>query len=104
MKLLRSTKSKIIKNKNGENVPHFQITEVVLNHCNVVHNDYQRSSRVLYIYPNKSFGHLLDISSKNFIFLKTSNSEFSYIEVWFTDQISKQLGIVRQNKHYFNYN
>ena len=41
--------------------------------------------------PNKSFGQLLDISIKNFISLKTFNSEFSYIEVWFTDQICKQL-------------
>ena len=41
--------------------------------------------------PNKSFGQLLDISIKNFISLETFDSEFSYIEVWFTDQISKQL-------------
>ena len=41
--------------------------------------------------PNKLFGHLLDISSKNFIFFKTFNSEFSYIELWFTDQSSKPL-------------
>ena len=62
--------------------------------CNIVNNDYKQDSRVLYTFvPNKSFGQLLDISSKNFIFLKTFDSEFSYIEVWFTDQNSKQLDI-----------
>ena len=94
MKLLGSTKSKITKDKNGENVPHLEITEAVLIHCNIVNNDYQQDSRVLYTFvPNKSFGQLLDISPKNFIFLKTFDSEFSYIEVWFTDQNSKPLEI-----------
>ena len=74
MKLLGSTKSKITKDKNGENVPHLEITEVVLIHCSIVNNDYQQDSRVLYTFvPNKSFGQLLDISSKNLIFLKTFN-------------------------------
>ena len=94
MKLLASTKSKITKDENGENVPHLEITEVVLMHYNIVNNDYQQDSRVLYTFvPNKSFGQLLDISPKNFIFLKTFDSEFSYIEVWFTDQNSKPLEI-----------
>ena len=94
MKLFGSTKSKITKDKNGENVPYLEITEIVLIHCNIVNNDYQQDSRVLYTFvPNKSFGQLLDISPKNFIFLKTFNSEFSYIEVWFTDQNSKPLEI-----------
>ena len=82
MKLLGSTKNKITKDKNGENVPHLEITEVVLVHCNIVKNDYQQDSRVLYKFvPNKSFGQLLDNSHKNFIFLKTFNSEISYIEI-----------------------
>ena len=69
MKLLGSTKNKITKDKNGENVPHLEITEVVLVHCNMVNNDYQNDSRVLYTFvPNKSFGSLLDISSSNNIF------------------------------------
>ena len=90
MKLLGSTKSKINKDKNSENIPHLEITEVILVHCNIVNNDYQQDSRVLYTFvPNKSFGQLLDISSKKFIFLKSFNLEFSYIEVWFTDQNSK---------------
>ena len=54
MKVLGSTKNKIGKDKNGENVPHFEITEVVLVHCNIVNNVYQQDSRVLYIFvPNK---------------------------------------------------
>ena len=94
MKLLGSTKSKITKGENGDNVPHLEITEVVLIHCSIVNNDYQQDSRVLYTFaPNKSFGQLLDISTKSFIFLKTFDSDFSYIEVWFTDQNSKPLEI-----------
>ena len=59
MKLLGSVKNKITNDKNGENVPHLEIAEVVLVHCNVVNNDYQQDSRVLYTYvPNKSFGQL----------------------------------------------
>ena len=69
MKLLANTKIKITKHKNGENVPHLEITEVVLIHCNIVNNVYQQDSRVLYTFiPNKSFGQLLDISRKNFVF------------------------------------
>ena len=94
MKLLGSTKNKITKDKNEENVPHLEITEVVLVHCNMVHNDYQQDSQVLYTFvPNKSFGSLLDISPSNHIFLKTFNSEYDEIVVWFTDQNSKPLEI-----------
>ena len=77
IKLLGSTKSKITKDENSENVPHLKITEVVLVHCNIANNDYQQGSRVLYTFiPNKLFGQLLDISPKNFIFKKMLNSEF----------------------------
>ena len=87
MKLLESTKSKKTKNENGENIANLEITEVVLVHCNIVNNNYQQNSRVLYTFvPNKLFGQFLDISPKNYIFLKTFDSEFSYIEGWFTDQ------------------
>ena len=86
MKLLGSTESKITKDKIGENVPHFEIAEVVLVHCNIVNNDYQQDSRALYTFvPNKPFGSLLQTSLKNYIFLVTFNSEFQAIEVWFTD-------------------
>ena len=77
MKLLESTKSKITKDENGENVPHLEITEVALVHCNIVNNEYQQDLRVLYTsIPNKSFGQLLDISPKYFTFFKTFHSEF----------------------------
>ena len=73
-KLLGSTKNKIIKNENGKNFLHLELTEVLLVRCNIFNNDYQHDSRVLYTFvPNKSFGQLVDISSKNFMFLKTFN-------------------------------
>ena len=76
-------------------MPYLEITEVVLVHCDIINNNYQQYLRVLYTFiPNKSFGQLLDISPKSFIFLKTFDSEVSYIEVWFTDQNSKPLEIV----------
>ena len=71
MKLLGNTENKIIKDKNGENVPHLEITKVVLVHYNIVNNDYQQDSRVLYTFvPNKRFGNLLEISPTNHIFVK----------------------------------
>ena len=92
MKLLGSTENKITKDKNGENVPHLEITEVVLVHCDIVNNDYQQDSRVLYTFvTNKPFGSLLEISATNHIFLKTFNSEYDEIKVWLTDQNSQQL-------------
>ena len=94
MKLLGSTKSKITKDKNGENVPHLEITEVVLVHCDIVNNDYQQDSKVLYTFlPNKRFVSLLEISPTNHIFLKTFNLEYDKIKVWFTDQNSQPLEI-----------
>ena len=80
IKLLGSIKNKITKDDNGGNVPHFEISEVVLIYCKIVNNDYQQGSRVLNIFvPNKSFDQLL----------KIFDSELSYIEVWFTDHKSK---------------
>ena len=94
MELLGSAKNKITKDKNEENVLHLEITEEVLVHRNIVNNNYQHDSRVLYIFiPNRSFAQLLDTSLKSFIFLKNFNSDFSYIEIWFTDQMSKSLEI-----------
>ena len=69
MKLLGSTKSKITKDENGENVPYLEVTEVVPIRCNFFNNIYQQNSRVLYVFvPNKLFGQLLDISPGNFVF------------------------------------
>ena len=93
MKLLGSTEKKTTKDENSENVPPLEITEVVLVHCDVVNNDYQQDSRVFYTFvPNKTLGGLLEISPTN-IFLKTFNSEYNEIKVWFTDQNSQPLEI-----------
>ena len=92
MKLLGSTESKKTKDKNGENVPHLEVVELELVHCNLVNNDYQQDSRILVTFvPNKTFGSLLEISPTNQAFLKTFNSEYQEVKVWFTDQTSKPL-------------
>ena len=94
MKLLGSTENKITRGKNGENVSHLEITEIVLVYCNIVNNDYQQDSIVLYTFvPNKPFGSLLEISPTNHLFLKTFNSEYDEIIVWLTDQNSQPLEI-----------
>ena len=94
MKLLGSSKSKITKDENGEDVPNLEVVEVVLVHCNLVNNDYQQESRILYTFvPNKTFGSLLEISPKSHVFLKTFNSEFREIKVWFTDQKRRTLEV-----------
>ena len=94
MKMLGSTVSKITKDKNGENVPHIEIAELVLVHCNLVNNDYQQNSRILYTFvPKKTFGSLLEILPPIHSFLKTFNSEFQEIKMWFTDQTSKPLEV-----------
>ena len=94
MRLLGSAENKITKDKNGENVPHLEIVELVLVHCNPVNNDYQEDSRILFTFvPNKAFGNLLEISPTNHVFLKTFNSEFQETKIWFTDQISMPLEV-----------
>ena len=93
IELLGSTENKIIKDKNGEKVPHLEIAEVVLVYCSIFNNYYQQASRVLYILvPKKPLGVLSEISPTN-IFLKTFNSELQVIEVWFRDQNSQSLVI-----------
>ena len=75
-------------------MPHLEIVELVLVHCNLVNNDYLQDSKILYTFvPKKPFCSLLEISSTNHIFLKTFDSEFQEIKVWFTDQTSKPLGV-----------
>ena len=84
MKLLVSTKSKITKDENDENLRYLEVTEVVLVHCNFVNNDYQQNSRVWYTFvPNISFCQLLDILSPKIIFLEFFDLEFSYISLIF---------------------
>ena len=90
MKLLGNTKKVVDKNKNGENIPKLESVEVVLVHCNLVKNDYQHASKVLFTFdPNKQFGQLINISPHSLPMMNTVNTEFSSVAIWFTDQVSK---------------
>ena len=94
MQLLGSSKKVIDKNKDGEIVPRLEPVEVVLVHCNLVNNSYQQASKVLFIFvPNKQFGQLITITPHSLTMLKTTNAEFSFIEIWFTDQNNRPLEI-----------
>ena len=93
MKLLGSTKNKITKNENRKNVPRLEMTKVILVHCNTVNNDSQHNSRILYAFVPNRLSANCQIFHLKTLFLKTFHSEFSYIEIWFTNQNSKLLGI-----------
>ena len=94
MKLLGSSKKDVDQDKDGENVPKVESFEAVLVHCNLVNENYQQASKVLFTFvPNNQFGQLIDISPHSLTLLNTANTEFSFVEVWFTDQNSKQLEI-----------
>ena len=94
MRLLGSTKKDVDADKNSENVPKLESVEDVLLHCNLVKNDYQHSSKILFSFvPNKRFGQLINISPNTLMMMNTVNTEFSQIEVWFTDQFGKPLEI-----------
>ena len=94
MKLLGSTSSIIDKDKNSETVPKVENVEVVLVHCNLVNNSYHQHLRVLFTFvPNKKYGQLISISPHSLVFLRTMNTEFSEIEIWFTDQNNNSLEI-----------
>ena len=94
MKLLGSKKKDVDQDKDGEDVPKLESVEVVLVHCNLVNNNYQQASTVLFTFvPNKQFGQLINIAPHLLTMLNTTNTEFLPIEVWFNDQNSKQLEI-----------
>ena len=94
MKLLGSTSNIIDADKNSENVPRLENVEVVLVHFNLVNNSYQQHSRVLFTFlPDRQYGQLISISPNSSIILKTMNTEFSEIEIWFTDQNNNSLEI-----------
>ena len=94
MNLLGSTKKVVDQSKNGENVPKLESVDVVLVHSNLVKNDYQLTSKVLFSFvPDKQFGQLINISPHSLTMMNTINTEFSFIEVWFTNQASKALEI-----------
>ena len=68
--------------------------KIVLVHCNLVNNNYQQASKVLFTFvPNKQFRQLIYISPYSLTKLSTTNTKFSSLEVWFTDQDSKPLEI-----------
>ena len=94
MKLLGSTKDIIDADKNSENVPRLENVEVVLLHCNLVNNSYLQHSRVLFTFVStKQYNQLISISPHSLVFLKTMNTDFSEIEIWFTDQNNNSLEI-----------
>ena len=94
MKLLRSRKKDVDQDKDGEDVPKLESVEVVLVYCNLVKNDYQHTSKILFTFvPNKQFGQLINISPNSLTVMNTVNTEFSSFEDWFTDQASKTLEI-----------
>ena len=92
--LLRSSEKVTDKNTNGELVPRLETVEVVLVHCNLVNNNYQQASKVLFTFvPNKQFGQLITITPHSLTMLRATNAEFSFIEIWFTDQNNRPLEI-----------
>ena len=92
MTLSGSTKKDVDKNKNGENVRKLETVEVVLVNCNLIKNDYQHTSKVLFtFFLNKQFGQLIKISPHSLTTMNIANTEFSSVEVCFTDQASKAL-------------
>ena len=75
-------------------MPKLESVEVVLVHCNLVNNNYQQASKVLFTFvPNKQFGQLINIEPYSLTMLSTTNTDFSFVEVWFTDQNSEPLKI-----------
>ena len=91
---IREYKKDVDQNKDGEDVPKLESVEVVLVHCNLVNNNYQQVSKVLFTFvPNKQFGQLINIPSHSLTMLSATNTEFSSIEIWFTDQNSEPLEI-----------
>ena len=91
---MRKYKKDVDSDKNSENVPKLETVEVVLVHCNLVKNDYQHTSKALFSFvPNKQFGQLINISTHSLTMMNTVNTEFFFVEVWFTNQISKALEI-----------
>ena len=94
MQLLGDLKKDFDQNKNGELLPRLETVEVVLVHCNLVNNSYQQASKLLFTFvPNKQFGQLITIAPHSPTMLKTTNAEFSFIEIWFTDQNNRPLEI-----------
>ena len=72
----------------------FEVVKVVLVQCNLVRNQYQQKSEVLYTFtPNKSYAYLLNAEPINLVFLKTYNTEFDEINITFADQNGRPIKI-----------
>ena len=94
MRLLGSSTDTIDGDKNSELVPKFESVDLVLVHCNLVNNSYQQASKVLFTFvTNKKYGQLINVSPETLIILKTVNTEFSFMEIWLTDQDNRPLEI-----------
>ena len=94
MQLLENSSNTIDSDKDGELVPKLEVVEVVLVHRNLVNNSYQQASKVLFTFvPNKRFGQIITITPHSPTMLKTTNAEFSFIEIWLTDQNNRPLEI-----------
>ena len=80
--------------KNSDLVPKLESVDLFLVQCNLVNNSYQQASKILFTFvPNKKYGQLITVSPEALIMLKTVNSEFSFIEIWFRDQDNRPLEI-----------
>ena len=80
--MLGSTKKDVGKDKNGETMPKLESAEVVLVHFNLLKNDCQHTSKVLFSFvPNKQFGQLINISPHCLMMVNTVNTEFSFVKV-----------------------
>ena len=94
MKPLGSTKKDFDKDKDGEDVPKLESVKIVLMHCSLVNNSYQKASKVLFTFvPNKQFSQLITFSSHLLTMLKTTSAEFQSIKLWFTNQNNRPLEI-----------
>ena len=91
---IREYKKDVDQDKDGEDVPKLESVKVVLAHCNLVNNNYQEASKVLFTFvPNEQFGKLINIAPNSLLMLSTTNPVFSSIEVWFTDENDEPLKI-----------
>ena len=92
MKLLRSRNKDVDQDKDGDDVPKLESSEVALVPCNRVNENYQEASKVLFTFTsNKQFGQVINIVPHSLTMVNTTNTEFPFIEVWFTDQNSKPI-------------
>ena len=92
IKLFGTTKQLIDQTKNDENVPSFEVVEVVFVQCSLVDTQYQQKSEVLYTFtPNKFYAYLLNVEPRNLVFFKTFKTEFNPVVIVFTDQNGRPL-------------